>query len=394
MNPAVAYLVIACGTGGDNRTSKWSTNAIEARTGISRSRSKEAITKLEEHGAVWRDPDSKPDRPKYKLRAAHDIPWCEGFPPTSLAPKYQPVLDFMRDGWVDILETTLPKDAAGKQRLSRFELQQMAKILVDFRFVERHSDGQHYRTRRYDEEAAIKPDWIWLPNSLINGIAEEVPPVELVRQTGDVLTLRLLVNLYGAHRLHEDGGIHFRRIREQYDRHQIGQRGQYVVWGFVPKTTIAWKDTSFVAPHFREANEDESQQKDAWEKFSTCWNRLKNLGLIELVAHLIHTDSDEGEIIHPMARGRTGQEIERAVSAAAQQAAEAMLTEEQVAWSRKHGFTTLAPVPRHIEDVQMVGIARLRYRPWTAPTKAFVARDQAWQDLITRFRALRAGFSG
>ena len=36
MNPAAAYLVQASGTGGDNRTTSWSTNAIEKYTGISR----------------------------------------------------------------------------------------------------------------------------------------------------------------------------------------------------------------------------------------------------------------------------------------------------------------------------------------------------------------------
>ena len=43
MNPAIAYLVTARDTGGDNRTTKWSTNAIEGRTGISRSRARDAI---------------------------------------------------------------------------------------------------------------------------------------------------------------------------------------------------------------------------------------------------------------------------------------------------------------------------------------------------------------
>ena len=51
------------------------------------------------------------------------------------------------------------------------------------------------------------PQWVWLPNQLVTGTtAGEVPPVERVRQTGDVGALRLLVDLYNAHDLAGDWG--------------------------------------------------------------------------------------------------------------------------------------------------------------------------------------------
>ena len=81
LNAAVSYLAIACGTGGDNRTSKWSAKAIRKRTAISRSRAPAAIAELERAGAILRDPTSKPSRPKYKIVPAHQIPGCEGYPP-------------------------------------------------------------------------------------------------------------------------------------------------------------------------------------------------------------------------------------------------------------------------------------------------------------------------
>ncbi len=34
LNPAVAYLVMACGTGRDNRRTVWSVNAIEKYSGV------------------------------------------------------------------------------------------------------------------------------------------------------------------------------------------------------------------------------------------------------------------------------------------------------------------------------------------------------------------------
>jgi hypothetical protein len=46
LNMAVAYLVLACGTGGDNRTTKWSDQAIRKYTGLSRGRTDKAMAEL------------------------------------------------------------------------------------------------------------------------------------------------------------------------------------------------------------------------------------------------------------------------------------------------------------------------------------------------------------
>jgi hypothetical protein len=298
MNAAVAYLVLARGTGGDNRTSKWSAHAIEVRTGISRSRSAQAIRSLEWAGMIWRDPDSKPDHPKYKLRPAHEIKGCEGYPLRPLLPTHQRVYDAMGEGWTDLLAAG--QNFSDSDQLDDLTLQQAVHTLVSCGYAERHLGGRYYRKLHYSSEAAAKPDWIWLPNSLIDGIGEEVAPVELVRQTDDLLTLQVLVELYRSHRLYEDGGIHFRHICLGYDRHKLGQRGEFTVWGFMPKKAKPVAQASLLGS-FEGANEGQEQQKEALKVFAECWDRLLNLGLVEWVAHLVHSDSSQGEIIQPMA---------------------------------------------------------------------------------------------
>ena len=52
INAMVAYLVLARGTGPDQRTTAWSANAIEQYTGITWSRGKAAIAALAQAGAV------------------------------------------------------------------------------------------------------------------------------------------------------------------------------------------------------------------------------------------------------------------------------------------------------------------------------------------------------
>ena len=71
---ALAYLVMARGTGGDNRTTKWSVSAIEKYTGMRRSRSAAAVADLIESELVREkgsalpgyylapaEPDAEPD---------------------------------------------------------------------------------------------------------------------------------------------------------------------------------------------------------------------------------------------------------------------------------------------------------------------------------------------
>ena len=46
--------------------------------------------------------------------------------------------------------------------------------------------------------ALTEPLAVWLPNALIDGAANEVPPIELIRQTRSLPALRLLIELYAV----------------------------------------------------------------------------------------------------------------------------------------------------------------------------------------------------
>lgn len=70
MNPAIALLVMARGTLGDNSTTNWSGYSVYNRTGISRRRAKAAIECLAEHGLL--EVLKKEPRPKYKLQKPDD----------------------------------------------------------------------------------------------------------------------------------------------------------------------------------------------------------------------------------------------------------------------------------------------------------------------------------
>jgi hypothetical protein len=128
MNLAVAYLVLATGTGAANNVTKWSAKAIETWTGMRRLKAREAIQELIKLGYVMTDPESTQNKPRYTLPA-----------------------------WGG-------KTPAG--------------------------------------------DLIWLPNALVKGAPtfDGPAPVTQLRMSGDLWTLRLLIDLYHAHHLASDYG--------------------------------------------------------------------------------------------------------------------------------------------------------------------------------------------
>jgi hypothetical protein len=157
MNAAVAYLVMACGTGRDNRVTSWSAQALHRYSGIAWERGKAVIDGLIHDGFVLCAADHSPAKPCYELR-----PY------------------------------STPDEA--------------------------ENDGDTI---------------IWLPNSIVTGTGKgETPPVHRLRSAGNILAMRLFVELYHAQNLRDDGGISPRIIRTSYERSCISEQGIFNVWGF------------------------------------------------------------------------------------------------------------------------------------------------------------------
>lgn len=282
MNPACALLVMACGTGRDNTTTKWSATAIQNHIGVRWHTANDAIKGLLKAGLVAVKP-GKSTRPIYKLQKEGDL--------------------------------------------------------------------------------------IWLPRALVEGAANEVPPVTKLRQTQDVMTLRLLVELYSAQNLREDGGIRTKSMSMKYKRHKAGQHGAYTVWDFTGGTMwVSWCGVSL--PHEREklTKEELAEGKNRGVDFFHRIEHLQSLGLIEWVPYLF--EGENGEPIHAVAWN--GLPAEKALYQAAVAAAQRMLTQGQI----EHAEGLLVPVLNHIEQVQLIGVARLRYRPHTKLTAAWWAEHQ------------------
>ena len=90
LNPAIAHLILARGTGRDNRITQWSVNAIEQRTGISRPNANKALSLLLDRG-IWKKTRGG-KHPIYEAVPGNQIP--NG----AFTPEQQLVLGQIRSG--------------------------------------------------------------------------------------------------------------------------------------------------------------------------------------------------------------------------------------------------------------------------------------------------------
>lgn len=367
LNAAVTYLVLATGTGPDNRTTSWSIHAVETRTGISRGRVRAAIDALKDAGVIRQLAEGT--KPHYFLEPAHVIPGCEGYPLPD------------RDMDEERIYTAL---LANSDWIRTKDLR-VAAHLERKGWIKRRLDGW-YEAVRYDPEKAAQSDWIWLPNALVNGLGAGPSPVELVRQTRDVLMLRLLIDLYHVHDLSGEGGVNRKHFYRQYDRVQVGQQAEYDVLGF-RYTGISANWTPLTLPHRPGGSSEDTSNNDGQDFFARL-EGLVRLGLLEWVPVLFEGDDLEAEMIHPCGMGESAS-LEDRIGAAADRAGQALLTEGQQRYVAANNLW-LVPVKRHLSEATLVGIARLRFRPHTRMTSAWWLKLQEASRYLAIYRNLAA----
>ncbi len=187
---------------------------------------------------------------------------------------------------------------------------------------------------------AQRGELIWLPNTLVDGAAEETAPLARVLMTQDVMVLRLLIDLYGVQNLADDGGVLITVLREAYGRTRINERGRFVLWAFNSENGTAYHGP-VTAPH--------------WEG-NHLWTRLKHLrslGLLDWIPTLF--DGPQGEPIHSVAE-ESSIELERELASACIMAAEANRSEIDTYQHERVGGI-MVPVSKDVPQVTMIGIA-------------------------------------
>jgi hypothetical protein len=266
--------------------------------------------------------------------------------------------------------------------ISRSKVKLALKSLIDSQLLTLERGGTRPLYRIIQPSEVEGRELIWLPNALVDGAADERPPLALVRQMQDVRVLQLLVALYDHNNLANDGGVSRSIIYQEHELSVVREVGAITVRAFESQgTTTSVGGSPLPRSFFFTGRKDKKGKDTGWADFWAALKTLEACGLLEFVPHVFESISPEAEMLHAYALGQGGEQWERDVGEAAHNAALSLLGPEYRPWAIEHGQHFL-PVPSHISKIAVIGIARLRYRPQTRMTAAWFAmskeRSQAW----------------
>jgi hypothetical protein len=213
---------------------------------------------------------------------------------------------------------------------------------------------------------------VWLPNKFIMGAADEVPPLERLRQTGDPLILRLILDFYAESNLADYSGLPPSIVHMKYDKTKIAESGRYGIYGFNSITEVCYQHDIVVEPHNQLIND----KLVFWSRLET----IQKLGLIYFVPVLF--DGDDGGIMFPLVNPFNHDELEDITLAA-----EHLLPDEYQHFHDKYEW--ILPITEHMPNATLKGIYVLRYRQQTSLTAAGMATIM--ESIDTRSNVFNSG---
>ena len=202
-------------------------------------------------------------------------------------------------------------------------------------------------------------DPIFLPVQLITGLASETPVLRRIRQAGDPLLLRMLVDLYSLVQIDVTHGVPLANLRTMppSDVPAIGlfDMGANSVWAIEAGNTQQGGGDWTKIHH--------TSGKEAWTPF---WDRVGTLLSIGAIAYefwVFDSDSKDAEPLFPVnihdPYGVSPSNELRKPSSAAFMAAASMAGERTYYLQRAEG-KILVPLTRHHQAPAIQGVAKLR----------------------------------
>lgn len=348
VDAAASYLILAAGTGGDNRTSTWSREAINQRTALNWRKADAAMVKLEQAGLIrWLTA-------KGVRKPRIDLPPVETRKPM---PKNVAALaERIMHG--DQPHTTTDKAAATVGRdLGWFACDDAGM----WSFIAERPMAKAY-----------------LPMELVGnafGVAsDESPIVDRIRKARDPKALQLLVELYALQDLAEHGGVNRYWLKAQFTRGETqAATGSIKVWTFTEGSLSARVKAGPLSHHWRKPTaQEEAEGLNGARDFYARISILEDAGALEWVYHLAEDETESATTIYPVGVCRHGKmvwtELESIIGGYAIRAAFAIggYAASQVSeWEDRAPGSFILPADRMARKVALVGVPRLRHRART-----------------------------
>jgi hypothetical protein len=249
----------------------------------------------------------------------------------------------------------------GKPRARRALEELIADGLVE------RVDGVSRLTPQYRlPEVAADEDPIFLPVQLVTGFKGEASVLRRVRETGDPMVLRMLVDLYGLVQLDATYGVPIGNLRQGGDNgagvRKLTEMGVHALWA-VELDQSKQASGSWCTSHY-EGGRKGQEWGTFWERLGT----LRKIGGLWFEPWLFESSALDAEPMFPVDLGLAyhagdGDETS-ALSILLMRIAEAMTAGREYLLER--GASDLAvPLSAHHQTPALRGVAKLRIEPDT-----------------------------
>lgn len=245
-----------------------------------------------------------------------------------------------------------------------------------------------YRLPALDRDA----DPIFLPVQLVTGLAGETPMLRRVRETGDPLLLRMLIDLYGLLQTDATYGVPIETLRQDPSPHHPARKlleaGANAVWALELGGQQAARG-DWALPHRVDARGEAEAWGLFWERVAT----LTKIGALWFEPWVFDGEALDAEPLFPVDPSIhydvRETDLVTALTRIAYDAAVALAGERTYLIDRAEGDILVA-LPVHHRPPEIRGVARMRVEPDTpGHRRAYAQRMQRIEGYQDAYRLLR-----
>ena len=210
---------------------------------------------------------------------------------------------------------------------------------------------------------------IFLPVQLITGLSGETPILRRIRETGDMLLLRMLIDLYGLIEVDATYGVPIANIREDTDKgtpsaRKVAEIGAHTVWA-LKLGNMQWVAGDWTDPHQVKGASGTAKWSELWERFGL----LKKIGAVWFEPWVFDGEALDAEPLFPvdpavLYRHNSGDD-EAKLTALAFETCRELIGDERSYLLDKHELDILAPLTGHHRTPALRGVLRMRVEPDT-----------------------------
>ena len=216
---------------------------------------------------------------------------------------------------------------------------------------------------------SLEADPIFLPIGIITGLSDETPVLRRVREVGDPLLLRMLIDLYGMVALDAAHGVPIRNLRlglpdGQASARKISEAGAHAVWA-LQEGGHRHAEGAWTTHHYSKSNTGVAAWSDFWTRLDT----LKQIGAIWYEPWLFDGEGLDAEPLLPLDPAALyavadQTDDESRLTRLAFEAAYLLVGDRQHVFDR-NAADFFVPLPGHHQPPALRHVARLRVEPDT-----------------------------